>query len=335
LVIYIFGYLTVQVSAATGNPALIGFLNKARMDMESGGWDALMARFDPMPPNYYVTSDVLGLIYHNPLVMKRLTIYPAFLSLSQMAEFKDLTGDADFSGMLKSEASPQAILDSSKIQALINQQAFADHLKEIDPQDLYTYLKTGKSPKYDDIPILGKWKVDVAGVIRQAKRKNPTISSEQLLMLKRVATTVLEGITLIATPEHQVFVKFTPTEALQKMQKAARDAQTAANGGGIGGGGGFAGGGGTSQMAQRYRNAAPPPPRSAQPSPPPNRAAPGDALKTYELAGQGTWEEKLGKYTLRIRRGSGGEEKMSGYFENGRLVISRGEGPGLVFLPTY
>src|SRR5881409_3619929 len=59
LVIYILGYLTVQVSAGENETGLVKYLNQARADLVAAGLDKTVARFDPTPERFYQASDIL------------------------------------------------------------------------------------------------------------------------------------------------------------------------------------------------------------------------------------------------------------------------------------
>src|ERR1051326_1599588 len=83
LVIYILGYLTVQVSAGDNETGAIKYLNQLRADLRSSGLEKTVACFDPVPENYYLAYDILGLLYHNRLLESRLSAYPPFLALAE------------------------------------------------------------------------------------------------------------------------------------------------------------------------------------------------------------------------------------------------------------
>ncbi|MEE4144769.1 MAG: CvpA family protein, partial [Halieaceae bacterium] len=76
VIVYSLGYLTVQVSAGDTDPAAVRYLNKAREDLHSSGLENAVASFAPVPEIYYSAADVLGLLYHNPLLHSRLATYP-------------------------------------------------------------------------------------------------------------------------------------------------------------------------------------------------------------------------------------------------------------------
>src|SRR5207302_970202 len=103
LVVYILGYLTIQVSAGANETGPVKYLNQARADLRSSGLEKTVAAFDPTPENYYLASDVLGLIYRNPLLHNRLSTYPPLLALGERQEFQDIATDTEFQNMLATQ----------------------------------------------------------------------------------------------------------------------------------------------------------------------------------------------------------------------------------------
>ena len=76
------GYLTSQTSAEA-EPFPISILNQVRSDMQSAGWDKTFAALDKTPKSFYEIADILGLLFHNPLIHGRAANYPPFLSLAE------------------------------------------------------------------------------------------------------------------------------------------------------------------------------------------------------------------------------------------------------------
>src|SRR5262245_60786488 len=160
LVVYILGYLTIQVSAGDNDAAMVRYLNKARADLRESGLEKTVALFDPAPPKYYLAADLVGLLYHNPLLYTRLAGYPPFLALAERQEFQDVTTDTEFQNMLQTQPSVAQVVNHAKTQAILNNQEIIQQIEQTDLKDLREYLKTGESPKYVDVRILGRWQLD-------------------------------------------------------------------------------------------------------------------------------------------------------------------------------
>ncbi len=370
LVIYVFGYFTVQVASADTDNAFIRYFNQARADLHSSGLDKTVAYFDPTPEPYYRAVDVLGLIYTNPAIYNRLSNYPGLISMSERSEFQDLGKDTQFQEMLQTRQSLVTILDNPKTQGILNNQEIMGQLEQLDLKDLRGYLETGKSAKYDDEKILGRWRVDLQSVITQARKQNPMFSTNAvaLKMLKRFAVTVLNGVTLIATPDNKIIVKSQPglpppelAAAIAPPPAAAAPAPAPAP---IAAPGTMTpvrpqssaanpryGLGSPTTLAQgvRQRLGQNQPPRARGPAlvapqvavaaaAPPRAAAPAVMPKIpadLKLSGQGTWKYDGDKYQLSIQTEGGKEVSLEGGIDNDRMVMANEDGPSLVFVRTY
>ncbi|HUL51460.1 MAG TPA: CvpA family protein [Candidatus Nitrosotalea sp.] len=206
LVVYIMGYLTVQVSAGDNDAAIVRYLNTAHADLRSSGLERLVAKADPTPENYYLASDILGLLYYNKLLHDRLAAYPAFLSLGERQEFQDLATDAEFQNLLATQATVGQVLNHPKTQAILNNQEIIQQLGQTDLRDLLQYLKTGQSPKYSDIKLLGRWQLDPYTTLLQMKKRKSRISTAEMRMLRQQLD-FLKAYSLMATPDNNVKLK--------------------------------------------------------------------------------------------------------------------------------
>jgi len=228
LLIYIGGYLTVQTSVAGQTPTAIRYLNQARTELESTGLVKTVAALDPMPEKYYQAADVAGLLYHNPLLSRRLSLYPPFLTLREVNEFQEMAKDPEFQTMIQSQSNVWTILNHALTLNVINNQDIMGQLMALNLPDLEAFLRSGKSQEYDPVKILGIWKIDAPSVLMRARRRNPTMKPSELIGLKKL-TNNFAWMTLVVTPDQQVFWKMQlPTEIKRMMnaiQKAREDAE--------------------------------------------------------------------------------------------------------------
>src|SRR5437867_2492948 len=206
LVIYILGYLTVQVSAGENETGLAKNLNQARSDLHSSGLEKTVAAFDPTPENYYLASDILGLVYHNPLLHSRLSTYPPFLSLAERQQFQDIATDTEFQNMLATQTAVGQIINHPKTQAILNDQEIVQQLQQTDLKDLLVYLKTGESPKFADIRILGRWQLEPYATLLQEKKRRNRVTTAEMKLLKQQLEFV-KSYTLVVTPDNNVKLK--------------------------------------------------------------------------------------------------------------------------------
>jgi uncharacterized membrane protein required for colicin V production len=274
--IYAGGYLTVQLSGDE-NPGTIKFLNSAREDMAASGFDKVAAKFQPASQDFYETADVLGLLYHNPLLQSRLATYPYYLSLSQRPEFQEIGNDKEYNDLIFGKAPVTQIIAHPKTQGLLSNAEIMAYLKGTDRKDLQEYLRTGKSPKYEEQEILGVWNLDKSAVVTLIRKAKPDIRSKELRMIKSALESVPD-VSLIATTENKVLIRgggAAPAPAAQAEQPAAVDPLAARYGPEY------------ARSMQRGQNPAP-----VTNKPPETIASPVPTIKE----GEGTWGEENGQY---------------------------------------
>ena len=359
LVIYILGYLTVQVSAGENETGLAKNLNQARADLHSSGLEKTVAAFDPTPENYYLASDILGLVYHNPLLHNRLSTYPPFLSLAERQQFQDIATDTEFQNMLATQTAVGQIIDHPKTQAILNDQEIVQQLQQTDLKDLLEYLKTGESPKFADMRILGRWQLEPYATLLQEKKRRSRVTTAEMKLLKQQLEFV-KSYTLVVTPDNNVKLK--GPDVMPLIQKYAGELKAGADG--------------TPkrtapaarapapapapapvrptaqsaaerQMAQRYGNrpgASPAPPPVAAPTAAPTAApaaSPSPVVIAAEIAklpivvlADGTWKGENDKYQLTLTSQAGGFRFNTGKksatveasIKDGRLYLAEENG---------
>ena len=322
--IYSRGYITTQLAAEAGEPGAIGYLNSLRGDMASTGWDKVFSSLDRTPAEEYAIADVVGLIHANPLLQGRLQTYPPFLSVGERPEFTDLGADAEFQKQLQDKAGFTAFYLNPKIQAILHNDETKGVLLKTDLADFRKYLETGKSPRYDDEKLLGRWRTDVNAIITDARRKRTTLLPNELKALRETIKILLKQATLTAYPEGNYVVKVPPPPAPPKPAEGAEAATPAA-----------APVGASAAMMARYgRQMAA---SAAAPQGAPRPAAPQDpfavAKKLFadasgkpakslpDLSSEGTWIRNADKYVLTSKKGGSDEIHEASISENGRLAI--------------
>lgn len=206
--LYALGYLTVQVSSDKDSWAM-RLVNRLNDDLKSTGMDKAVAGFMPKSELYYDASDVVADIFHTPLLQNRLANYPPLLLVGEKEEFKPLL-DPGFQGQwLKGELNFGAFVGHEKVKPLVeNPEVVTNVLGMLsgDLKDLKTYLETGKSPKFDDEKILGRWAFDFKASMAHARRKTPTMGSAEIRKL-RLELGAFAKSTLTATVDQKAILK--------------------------------------------------------------------------------------------------------------------------------
>jgi uncharacterized membrane protein required for colicin V production len=325
LILYVFGYPAVQVTGED-SPVTLRWLSQARQEIKAAGLDKSLAAIDPMPETYYLAADVIGLVYHNNVLLDRLSNYPAFLALGQRQEFQDIATDTDLQGMLQTKAPFLNILNHPRVQAVIANAEILQEFKQIDLKDLYVYLKTGRSAKYEEERILGRWKLDTSATLILAKKKNPDMPAAAMKEIKRLITIFMPNVTLLATPDNKAWVKMELTEEakqiIQAAQAAAAPPPQPEEGSGPPGM--------DERAARRYgllRGGGGP----AAPQPPPAQAKPLPGVPNLDLTSEGTWQREGAKYTLKLQSSAGKEQTAEATADEERLLVSV-QGQSLVFV---
>jgi hypothetical protein len=84
-----------------------------------------------------------------------------------------------------------------------------------DLADLKMHLLTGKSPKFENEPILGNWTFDFAASFVQSKRKKPNMSIAETKLLRR-ALGMLNKSVFTAYVDNKAKLSIPPAEANQQ-----------------------------------------------------------------------------------------------------------------------
>lgn len=328
VIIYVVGYPVVQATNEN-SPMMQRLLSQSRKDLHTSGLDKTLASLDPMPANYYLATDILGLLSHNMVLQERLWNYPAFLLLGEQEEFQAVAADADLQNMLQTGAPVLQIVGNPKIQDILRNDQIIEELKQVDLRDLYEYLKTGKSPKYDEEKILGRWKLDVSDTLVKAKRKNTDMSSKEMARLKTLITVFFPKVTFMATPDKQAFVRMELTDqarqslaaaqqaAEQQLQQRQQRNQPQGRSRGM-----------DARTAERYGLAPTPTEEPAEDQ----SAAPSSGIRPeFDLSSSGNWERQGNKYRLRLRDSAGRSETIMATADESRLAMTA-KGQELIFI---
>lgn len=331
LVIYIFGYPLVQVTSED-SPALQRFVSKVRQEIAESGLDRTLAALDPMPENYYLACDIAGLVYQNfaPL-QQRLANYPAFLAWGERPEFKEIATDTSLLNLLQTRGPVLELINHPRIVGLLSNPELMAELESLSLKDLYQYLKTGKSAKYDEEKILGWWQLDPRASFTLARRKNPNMPPRQMAELKQLLQVWIPQLLLMAAPDKSLLVRVELSdqarqilEARRAAEEAARQAQQQASG--------------VPQLppgyAERYglmRRGPGAPGGEETPAQPAAPPSPGSAF-----SGQGTWEREGSslRYKIAFKNEQGQEVRGNAVIDQEEMTLTAA-GHSLVLVRTY
>jgi hypothetical protein len=178
--IYVPSYLTLQVANTEGDPKWMRLLNTLGRDLRGSGLDKAARAIDSVPQADYDMADFIALLYRNPALEGRLGDYPPFYDLAELPEIKGLAELRE--AWRRSEPMP-VMFEHPKVQAILNNKVALDLIWttiETNLPDVQTYLVTGRSPRCDLVPILGRWDFDVHEVFLGIRRARPSLTATEL-----------------------------------------------------------------------------------------------------------------------------------------------------------
>ena len=207
---YSIGYLTVQVASSENDGFAMRMVNRLNEDMATTGMHKAVAKFMPKSELYYDGSDVVADIYHTPLLQNRLANYPPFLLVGEKDEFKPLSDSGFQQDWIKGGLTFGSFVHHEKIQPLVETHEVVTNVLGMlggDFKDLKAYLETGKSPKYDDEKILGRWAFDFKASMNAARRKKPNMGSAEITRLRKVMGARFLKSILVATVDKRAILR--------------------------------------------------------------------------------------------------------------------------------
>jgi Colicin V production protein len=206
--IYLASYLTLQASAPEKETPGVRIINQLGQDVQATGMYRSVGPFLPATQAYFDGADVLGLMYHNPLLESRLAHYAGLASLADEREFQEIANDVKFHEMWASQPTFMQFFGHDRIKAILDNPTLFERLKRTavpDLRDLREYLVSGTSSKYVE-KILGRWDFNLQATISAARRK-PNSTTAEIARLRRVLSNSMERGTLSATLDHKVSIK--------------------------------------------------------------------------------------------------------------------------------
>lgn len=205
--IYHAGYLTRQLESPGDNPIWLRIVNKLREDLTGTGFDRAAAGVATVSPKFTQAADVLGLLYHNQELQARLPEYPLFLSLAENGEVQSVLTNETLAVLLPAVTNVSLIIKHPATPTLYGNPEVQRVVGELDYADLIGFLKTGRSEKYAQEPMVGKWQLDVAATARQFAKSNAKATVTDLNRLRGVLRYRVADYQLVTTPDEKVFLK--------------------------------------------------------------------------------------------------------------------------------
>jgi hypothetical protein len=223
IIFYSLGYFTTQVESSEKNPFTTRIVNAFARDLDSSGMDKAISPLTPARPAYFDAADVLGGLYHNPLLQSRVAQYPAFLSLAERPEFTGIGGDVTFQEQLwlKQPRPPvNELINHERLKPVTKNAELVRtiwSLAESNMADLKTYVETGRSPKYDEHKILGRWEFDSRDSFARVKKSKPLMTLADIRAARKVMT-ALNNSVFTAMIDHKAIFKMANSNNVQTLE---------------------------------------------------------------------------------------------------------------------
>ena len=228
-VIYNFTYWTSQIAPSSSEPKVMRLINQMGRDLATTGLAKTARSMVLMPDMYYKLADLAGLLRQNPQLNDRLESYPAFLSLAERDDFKQLGQDSSFQNAWKNLDPIARLLNDPQVKAMLKNNDLTATILGIvrtDGDDLNEYLKTGKSPKYDPVKILGRWDFNISVTITLFRQARPNIQPNAMRAARTWMTKAYADTTFIAGADGQAFLKDLPRLKTQPNQPSVTEKVT-------------------------------------------------------------------------------------------------------------
>jgi hypothetical protein len=225
-VIYDFSYWTVQVASSDEERLPVRILNRTGWDLQATGLIRAARAIDPMPTVYFKTADLAGLIYQNPQLLDRLSAYPAFLSLAERDDFKQLGQNADFQNAWKSHSPIGHLWDNPQAETIRQNADTAGmvwNLVLTNLDDLQTCLQTGQSAKFSAEQILGRWDFNVMASLTALVQTRANVATSEMAAMRTLWFPAYSNTVFVAGADGQAFLKNLPHFKMQPNQPTTFD----------------------------------------------------------------------------------------------------------------
>ena len=211
-VLFNFSYSTAQVASSGAQSWEVRLLNRLGHDLESTGMNKAARAVATLPESYYKTADFAGFLCQNPQLGGRLMRYPAFLSLLERDDIKQLTQDSTFAGAVRGDVPIGQFFDDPVVKNILQNNDLTKiiwGLVQTNMDDLTSYLQTGQSPKYAPEKILGFWNYNTITTVALVPIAQPKITPVQMAFARLWMTNYAQT-TLIAASDHQAYLHNLP-----------------------------------------------------------------------------------------------------------------------------
>jgi hypothetical protein len=220
IVAYVVGYFTIQVSQPDRDSIGLKIVNMVVGSLQSSRMDKAVAPCVPASEMYYDACDIIGNIYHNPLLQSRLSRYPVFVMLAERQDFKNLGADAAFQELWQKGPSVSQLMKHEKLKPILADAALYTNVTAMlggNLTDLKGYLESGISAKYDDEKVLGHWDFSYRESMARARRRKPNMTLADIKFFSGAFRGMVNSY-LIAAIDNRAILKTPASGGTQSLE---------------------------------------------------------------------------------------------------------------------
>lgn len=216
LVCFVFfnlSYWTAQVASSDAESRATRLVNRLGEDLKNTGMAKPARALVTLPDHFYRMADLAGLICQNPQLTDRLASYPAFISLVERDDLRQLTENAEFTNAWNAHAPMGQLLNDPSVKNFLLNKELSEIVwvtAETNLVDLTNYLNTGKSASYDGETILGRWAFNVSTTVAMLRQAHPNYTATEMRAARAWMTQAYADTKFVAGSDGQAFLKNLP-----------------------------------------------------------------------------------------------------------------------------
>lgn len=206
-------YWTTQVAPSDAESRATRLVNRMGVDLKSTGMAKPARALVTLPDNFYRMADLAGLIVQNPQLTDRLASYPAFISLVERDDLRQLTENAEFTNAWNAHAPMGQLLNDPSVKNFLLNKELTEIVwvtVETNMADLTNFLNTGKSASYDGETILGRWDFNVSTTVAMLRQAHPNYTATEMRAARAWMTQAYADTKFVAGSDGQAFLKNLP-----------------------------------------------------------------------------------------------------------------------------
>ena len=206
-------YWTAQAAPSADESRMMRLVNRVGADLDRTGLAKPARALATLPENFYRLADLAGLLCQNRPLSDRLGDYPAFLSLTERDDLQQLIRNPDFTNAWRSQAPVGQLLEDPQVKAFFQNRELTALLRsttETNLDDLRVFLNTGKSPKYESLPLVGRWNFNASVTVAMLRQAHPNYTTAEMKAVRAQMTQAYADAAFVAGSDGQAFLKNLP-----------------------------------------------------------------------------------------------------------------------------